>query len=86
MTVEDSRTSAPVPSVLLRRLRDDSGLTWEQLAKLFGVSRRALHLWANGGRLNTAHEEQLHRLIGVIEGLSAKAPGERRTSHGRTRQ
>lgn len=47
----------------LRRL---SGLTWEQLAVLFGVARRSLHFWANGKRLNAANEEHLRRLLSAI--------------------
>ena len=35
----------------LRRL---SGLTWDQLARLFNVSRRALHFWASGKPMTPA--------------------------------
>ena len=47
----------------LRRL---SGLTWEQLARLFGVARRSLHFWASGKPLNASNEERLRRLIAVL--------------------
>ncbi len=49
---------------VLRRL---SGLTWDQLAKLFNVSRRSLHFWASGQPLSRFNEEQLNRLLGTIQ-------------------
>lgn len=63
-----------------------TGLTWEQLARLFGVSRRSLHFWASGKPMAPANEEHLQRLravIGKIDRGSARenraallAPGE----------
>ncbi len=47
----------------LRRL---SGLTWEQLARLFGVSRRSLHFWASGKPLNATNGERLRRLLAAL--------------------
>ncbi|MGE0867558.1 MAG: helix-turn-helix domain-containing protein [Kofleriaceae bacterium] len=50
----------------LRRL---SGLSWEQLARLFGVSRRALHFWASGKPMTHSNEEHLHRMLGVLRAI-----------------
>jgi DNA-binding transcriptional regulator YiaG len=47
----------------IRRL---TGFTWEQLAVLFNVSRRTLHFWASGERLNSFNEEQLYLLLDTI--------------------
>lgn len=47
----------------LRRL---SGLTWEQLATLFGVSRRSLHFWASGRPINSLNGEHLRRMLTVL--------------------
>jgi hypothetical protein len=47
----------------LRRL---SGFTWDQLARLFGVSRRSLHFWASGKVMTPANEEHLHRVLATI--------------------
>jgi hypothetical protein len=44
---------------LIRDLKSRSGLTWDQLAGVFGVSRRAAHGWASGARLNAQHSETL---------------------------
>jgi len=47
----------------LRRL---SGLTWEQLAHLFNVSRRSVHFWASGKPMALSNEEHLRRLLTVV--------------------
>jgi hypothetical protein len=38
-------------------------MTWEALATAFGVSRRAVHLWANGGRMKEANVLRLETLL-----------------------
>lgn len=58
-------------AVTVRCLHDASGLTWEQLGRLFGVSRRAVHHWANGGKMTAFHAEALARLTQVVDGLPA---------------
>jgi hypothetical protein len=60
------------------RLRDLSGLTWDQLAKLFGVSRRAMHLWASGGRMNSYHAELLSRILASVSMIPADTAAQRR--------
>lgn len=47
----------------LRRL---SALTWEQIAVLFGVSRRAVHFWATGKPMAAAHDQHLQRTLNSI--------------------
>ncbi len=47
-------------------LRRISGLTWEQLAGLFGVSRRSVHFWASGKSLNASNHERLMRVLDVV--------------------
>jgi hypothetical protein len=51
---------------LVRDLWERSGLTWDQLARLFGVSRRSVHAWATGARLNAYHQELLTELTQLI--------------------
>ncbi|NER22345.1 MAG: helix-turn-helix transcriptional regulator [Symploca sp. SIO1B1] len=51
----------------LNELRKLSGLTWEQLARLFNVSRRSLHFWASGQPISRFNEETLHRLLGTLQ-------------------
>ena len=68
------------PAAHVRYLWDASGLTGDQMARLFGVSRRAVHLWASGGRMNAAHHEQLARIIAIIDGLPGDSPARRRAA------
>jgi DNA-binding transcriptional regulator YiaG len=68
-----SQTTAGAPAVhaalagrSIADLRRLSGLTWEQLARLFDVSRRSLHFWASGKAMSAAHEERLQRILEVV--------------------
>lgn len=53
-------------SAALAEVRRISGLTWEQLAQVFGVSRRTLHFWASGKSLSSPNEEHLRRLLTAL--------------------
>lgn len=50
----------------LHALRRMSGLTWEQIATLFNVDRRSVHLWANGNAMHPKNEEKLGRILSVV--------------------
>jgi DNA-binding transcriptional regulator YiaG len=68
-------TSPAAPPVRLSQqavneLRKLSGLTWEQLAHLFDVSRRSVHFWASGQPLAVAHEEKLNRILDAVQYIS----------------
>lgn len=52
----------PSPRKILHQLHRWSGLTWDQIADLFGVDRRSVHFWSNGRALNAEHEEHLFLL------------------------
>jgi hypothetical protein len=56
-------------------LKQHSGLTWEQLGKVFGVSRRAVHMWANGGRLNEANAQRLREFTAVVANIESRVAG-----------
>jgi len=51
----------------LGELRRLTGLTWEKIADLFGVSRRAVHFWASGKPMDAPHQEHLQRSLGCIK-------------------
>jgi transcriptional regulator with XRE-family HTH domain len=61
------------PGDAIAELRSLSGLTWEQLGRLMGVSRRSLHLWASGKSMASANEEKLSRILAVIRRLDRGA-------------
>jgi DNA-binding transcriptional regulator YiaG len=65
--VTTASTSSPdATQKALSELRRLSGLTWDQLARLFNVSRRSLHFWASGQPLSHFNEEHLNRLLGTV--------------------
>jgi transcriptional regulator with XRE-family HTH domain len=53
----------------LNDLRTRMNLTWDQVARLFGVSRRAVHSWASGAPMASEYEEHLYRLHGLTAEL-----------------
>ena len=50
----------------ISELRRVSGLTWEQLGQLLGVSRRSVHFWASGKPLNASNEKRLMQVLDVV--------------------
>jgi hypothetical protein len=65
-------------SQVVRDLHESSGLTWDQLAKLFGVSRRAVHHWANGGNLTVRNWDILNELSRLVRSIPGDDPASRR--------
>jgi hypothetical protein len=57
-------------------IKAHSGLTWDQLGKIFGVSRRAVHMWANGGRLNESNARRLRTFAAIIHRLESERSGD----------
>lgn len=64
---------------LVRAVHDISGLTWEQIAKMFAVSRRAVHAWASGARISARNLEALAQLAGALESRRNFSPEDNRT-------
>ncbi|MEI6380669.1 MAG: XRE family transcriptional regulator [Cyanobacteriota bacterium ELA615] len=60
ISIEDNRMA-------LSEVRKMSGLTWEQLTRIFKVSRRTLHFWASGQSLSRSNEEKLYRILKTIQ-------------------
>lgn len=63
----------------IKRLREISGLTWEQIGRVFEVSRRSVHLWANEGRMNSRNIERLNDFAALVDAAPGSTPNERRT-------
>jgi len=61
----------------LRRL---SGFTWDQLARLFNVSRQSLHFWASGKPMAPSNEEHLQRLLAVVRKIDRGSASANRTA------
>ncbi len=61
--------AATEPSVLqsaVVEIRRRSQLTWEQLARVFGVQRRSLHFWARGARPSSDNAERILRVLTIV--------------------
>ena len=78
---EIETTALPIKSTqqAVNELRKLSGLTWEQLAILFDVSRRSVHFWASGQPLTSANEEKLNRILDVVEYISRSSASRNRS-------
>jgi DNA-binding XRE family transcriptional regulator len=61
---------------LLREIRRRSALTWDQLASIFAVSRRAVHHWASGKAASVEHTEKVRALFAKIDALRGLRPFE----------
>lgn len=81
------QTTAGVPIVMsgqagaaISELRRLSGFTWDQLARLFNVSRRSLHFWASGKVMTPSNEEHLQRLLVAIRKMDRGSATANRTA------
>lgn len=77
LALEAPAAAQPAAIVELRRR---SGLTWEELAALFGVSRRSVHFWASGKPMNSSNEEALNRLLHVVRHIDRGASAATRSA------
>lgn len=72
---EQTKTVSELDSAtLVKNIHDESGLTWEQLSKTLGVSRRSVHLWASGGRMNARHIELMSDLARLVRSAPVASP------------
>ena len=71
--------AAQSSSSAIMELHRISGLTWEQLAGLFGVTRRSLHFWASGKPLNAENEDHLRQILATIRRIDRGTSRENRS-------
>jgi len=80
-TTGGSRLDRPQSSTAaIYEVRRITGLSWDQLARLFGVSRRSVHFWANGKALNSDNEEHLYRLLATAKQIDRGSVSETRAA------
>lgn len=65
---------------LIKSLKLESGLTWDQIARTFDVSRRSIHLWATGGRISAGNAEALQSFAALVRAVGGSTPEETRNS------
>lgn len=71
-----NRAAATAESI--SELRAMTSFTWEQISKLFGVSRRTVHLWAAGGNMTASHQEHLAGVLRQAKEIRSSSPAEER--------
>ena len=63
---KSAENSSEFTSDAIAELRRTSGLTWDQIGRLFGVSRRSVHFWASGKPMNAANEQHLLQVLDIV--------------------
>ena len=77
LRVRNPEKQRPLPE-RVSMLRDSSGLSAQQLARLFGVSRRSINHWLSGKPMADEHATRLGRLETAVAQLPAGTGIERR--------
>lgn len=54
-------------------IRRRSGLTWEELADLFSVTRRSVHHWGSGKTVTAVHEQAIRQTLSAVRQLDRGA-------------
>jgi DNA-binding transcriptional regulator YiaG len=74
-SLDARKAELPLDSAaLVKLIHDESGLTWEQLSRALNVSRRSVHLWASGGRINARHSEMIMSLAQLVRSAPVHEP------------
>jgi transcriptional regulator with XRE-family HTH domain len=58
----------------VRQLQQRSGLTWGEVARSLGVSRRAVHHWASGKRVSDRHAKRIEELATLVNNHASATP------------
>ena len=65
--VEPTQTPPKTTAEVILEFRFRSGLTWDQIGELFGVSRRSVHNWANGKAASAGHERDIRQALAALD-------------------
>lgn len=80
-TTAGNAVVSPQPAgAAIGELRRLSGLTWDQLSRVFSVSRRSLHFWASGKPMAPSNEEHLQRVLAVVRHIDRGSASANRTA------
>lgn len=66
------------PARTVAEIRRVSGLVWEEIAGLFGVTRRTVHNWAGGTGMTRRRQEQARRLLDAMRRMGRGTDGSAR--------
>jgi DNA-binding transcriptional regulator YiaG len=64
----------------IAEVRALTGLTTDQVGRLFGVSRRSVHNWINGNAMAPQHEERAAKILSIMQVLPGSTPADRRAA------
>jgi DNA-binding transcriptional regulator YiaG len=59
-------------------LKSQLGITWEQFATIFDVSRRSAHSWASGEKMNSENHEHLMHILQAHRDLGSSVKLDRK--------
>lgn len=65
--IESVQVDTPASAIL--EIRRRSGLTWQELSDLFGVSRRSVHHWASGKVVSARHDRFIRQVLVTIRNV-----------------
>lgn len=72
LPVSPGNTSSTARGIMA--IRQLANLTWDETAKVFGVTRRTVHLWANGRHPSGDQERKLNRVLGLLRSYQNLSP------------
>jgi len=74
--ISEEETVAALPELAksVRSLHKRSGLTWDELAQVFGVSRRTLYNWSTGGKVSASHAQAISSVIRAVYQVDTGSP------------
>lgn len=75
-----SSDASASPAEQIAELRALTGLTTDQVSRLFGVSRRSVHNWISGNAMSPQHEELAARILAIVQVLPGSTPTDRRAA------
>lgn len=75
---DDGQFANQTPAELVNELRRVSGLTWAQVAEVFGVSKRAPYHWASGETVSAENHERLGQVMAVLRFIDKGSAEENR--------
>lgn len=74
------------PQECVQEIRKISGVTWKEIASIFGVSQRTMHSWTNGENVSAGHDtlirQVLERLRRIHDGNAMATAYRLRSLHG----
>jgi len=71
---EEDAAILPELAKSVRSLYRRSGLTWDELAHVFGVSRRTMYNWSTGGKVSASYAQAISSVIRVVHHVDTGNP------------